>query len=100
MHRPALALKPGYAEAHKSLGEILQIFGQPDAALASYRRVQELQPDLLQHSIYAHLVLPIIPESSAVIAEWRERYQNGIAKLMNIPGTLELERTRCSQNIG
>jgi protein O-GlcNAc transferase len=91
--RKAVEHKPNYAEAHKSIGEILQIFGHADAARASYRRALELQPDLLQNSIYAHLVLPVVPEFPADIAEWREHYLNGIAALMDIPGTLELGST-------
>jgi predicted O-linked N-acetylglucosamine transferase (SPINDLY family) len=88
-YRKAVELKPNYAEAHNNLGTVLQTLGQPDAALACYRRAVELQPQVLQHAIYAHLLLPVIPETPASIAEWRERYQNGIAALMNIPGTLD-----------
>jgi protein O-GlcNAc transferase len=88
-YRKAVELKPSYAEAHNNLGTVLQTLGQPDAALASYRRAVELQPQVLQHAIYAHLLLPVIPETPGSIAEWRERYQNGIAALMNTPGTLD-----------
>jgi radical SAM protein with 4Fe4S-binding SPASM domain len=35
------------------------------------------------------LLLPIIPETLDTITVWRERYQTGIAALMDTPGTLE-----------
>jgi protein O-GlcNAc transferase len=88
-YRKAVELKPDYAEAHNNLGAALQTLGQPDAALQSFRRAEEIQPLVLQHAIYAKLLLPVIPQSSESIIEWRERYQNGIAALMNIPGTLD-----------
>jgi protein O-GlcNAc transferase len=88
-YRRVLELKPDYAEAHNNLGAVLKDLGQPAAAVLSYRRAIELQPQALQHSIYAHLLLPVIPESLESISEWRERYQQGIAALMNIPGTLD-----------
>jgi protein O-GlcNAc transferase len=88
-YRKAIELKPDYAEAHNNLGAALQTLGLPDAALESYRRAVELQPEALQHAIYAHLLLPVIPESVESIIEWRERYQNGIAALMNVQGTLD-----------
>ncbi len=88
-YRKAIELKPDYAEAHNNLGTVLQTLGQTDAALKSFHQAQELQPQELQYAIYAHLLLPIIPESSASIADWRNRYQRGITELMNIPGTLD-----------
>lgn len=88
-YRKAVELKPNYAEAHNNLGTVLQALGQPEAALSSYLRAAELQPQVLQHLLYAHLLLPVIPETSASITQWRQRYQNGIAALMDIPGILE-----------
>jgi protein O-GlcNAc transferase len=88
-YRRAITLKPDFADAHNNLGAVLQALGQPDAALASFRRAEELQPQSLQHAIYTRLLLPVIPESPASIAEWRDRYQNGIAKLMDAAGTLD-----------
>jgi hypothetical protein len=38
-------LKPGYAEAHNSLGIALAALGDPGAAAASYRRAVEIRPD-------------------------------------------------------
>jgi protein O-GlcNAc transferase len=87
-HR-AVKINPDFAETHFNLGIALQTLGQLDATLISYRRAVELQPQALQYAIYAYLLLPVIPETLASIAEWRERYQNGIAALMNIPGTLD-----------
>jgi len=86
--RRSLQIRPDFVEAYDNLGVALQNLGQLDSALASYRRAMELQPQALQHAIYAHLLLPAIPDSSASINEWRERYRDGIAALMNIPGTL------------
>ena len=88
-YRSALQCKPDFAEAHSNLGTVLKELGQLDEAVASYRSALALQPLVLQHAIYAHLLLPIIPESAASIAEWRERYQSGIAALMDTPGTLD-----------
>ena len=88
-YRKAIELKPDYAEAHNNLGAALQTLGQLDAALQSYQRAVEIQPQAFQHAIYARLLLPVIPDSSESIIEWRERYQNGIAALMDIPGTLD-----------
>ena len=88
-YRRVLELRPGFAEAHSNLGVVLKDLGQLEAAVASYRRALELQPQLLQHAIYAHLQLPVIPETPGHIAEWRERYQKGIAALMHMPGTLD-----------
>jgi protein O-GlcNAc transferase len=85
--RRALQIRPGFVEAYDNLGVALQNLGQLDHALANYRRAMELQPQVIQHAIYAYLLLPVIPETSASIAEWREHYQNGIAALMNTPGT-------------
>ena len=86
--RRALQIRPGFVEAYDNLGVALQNLGQLDEAVDSYRRAAELQPQALQHAIYAHLLLPAIPKTAGNIAEWRERYQKGIAALMNIPGTL------------
>lgn len=87
--RRALVLNPDYARAHRNLGYVLKELGQMDAALASFRRAAELQPDLLEHAISLNLLLPVIPESSSDISLWRERFQNGIAALMESAGTLD-----------
>ena len=87
-HR-ALVLNPDYARAHRNLGNALKEFGQMDASLASLRRAAELQPDSLEHAISMHLLLPIIPESRSDISRWRERFQNGVAALMECPGILD-----------
>ena len=88
-YRKAIELKPGYAEAHNNLGTVLQTLGQAGAALESYRRAHELDPQAFLYALNTALLLPVIPDSITSIAEWRERYQNGIAELMNIPGTLD-----------
>lgn len=88
-YRRVIELKPEFAEAHSNLGVVLKELGQLDEAVASYRRAMELQPHLLQYAIYANLQLPIIPVNTDYINEWRERYQEGIATLMKMPGTLE-----------
>ena len=88
-YRRALEIRPDYAEAYNNLGTTLQNQGQPDSALACYSRAMELQPQMLQHAISANLLLPVLPDSLASISEWRERYINGIAALMNIQGKLE-----------
>ena len=88
-YRKAVALKPDYVLAHCNLGNALKELGQLDAAEASYRRAEALQPQALEYAVSAHLLLPVISESPESIIEWRERYQNGIATLMNIPGTLD-----------
>ena len=88
-YRRAVQIRPDFVEAHANLGLTLQYLGQLDSAFASYRRAKELQPKMLQHAIHASLLLPVIPETTAEITEWRERYQNGIVALMNIPGTLD-----------
>jgi len=85
----ALAIKPDYAEVHSSLGAALQGLGQLDDAVASYSKALELQPHALKHAINAYLVLPVIPENLEAIIAWRERYQTGIAALMNAKGTLK-----------
>jgi protein O-GlcNAc transferase len=90
-YRRAIELKSEFAEAYENLGTTLQTLGQTNTALSIFRQALKLQPQALQHAIHAHLLLPVIPESPeapASIAEWRERYQNGIAALMNIPDTL------------
>ncbi|HTN94418.1 MAG TPA: tetratricopeptide repeat protein [Gallionella sp.] len=88
-YRKALEIRPDYAEAHNNLGTALQNQGQTGSALSSYRRAMELQPQMLQYAISANLLLPVIPDSLASIAEWRDRYQNGIAALKTIRGKLE-----------
>ena len=85
----ALQIRPNFVEAYVNLGVAQQNLGQLDAALGSYLRAAELQPQVLQHAIYSNLLLPVIPETAASIAAWRERYQNGIAALMDLPGTLD-----------
>ena len=42
---PALATKPGFAEAHNNLGNALWDRGKPDEAVACYRRALALKPD-------------------------------------------------------
>ena len=88
-YRRAVDINPDFAKAHSNLGAILQDMGQLDSAFASYCRAAELQPQILQHAIHAQLLLPVIPETASSLAEWRERYQNGIVALRNIPGTLD-----------
>jgi len=88
-YRQALEIKPNLADAHHNLGIVLQELGQIDGAMAIYRRLVELQPQVLTHAVFAHLLLPVIPENPDSIAEWREHYQNGIAALKNIPGNLD-----------
>jgi protein O-GlcNAc transferase len=88
-YRKAIALKPDYAEAYNSLGMALQTQGQLDAVLECFHRAEKLQREALHNAIYSRLLLPVIPESAESIIAWRERYQKGIAELMNIPGTLD-----------
>jgi predicted O-linked N-acetylglucosamine transferase (SPINDLY family) len=88
-YRRVVELRPGSAEAYSNMGVVLKDLGELESAVTSYRRALELQPQMLQHAIYAYLQLPVIPESTGHISEWRERYQKGIATLMNMPGTLD-----------
>ena len=88
-HQRALEINPDNAEAHNNLGNALRDIGRIDDALAAYQRALTLQPHNLQHAIHAHLLLPIIPDTPDALTVWRERYQAGIAALMDAPGALK-----------
>ncbi|MFZ2541855.1 MAG: tetratricopeptide repeat protein, partial [Gallionella sp.] len=85
----ALEIKPDLSEIHSRLGDVLRNSGQLDGALAVYRRAMDAQPHALQHTIHAHLLLPIIPGSLDDLTAWRERYRTGMAVLMDVPGFVE-----------
>lgn len=85
----AAELLPEDADAHINLGNALKNLGQLDNAEASYRQAMALSPNTLKYAIYAHLLLPIIPDTADTIKVWRAHYQNGIAALMYAPGCLE-----------
>ena len=63
--RQAIAVDPGYAQAHNNLGNALQAQGRFDAALGSYGRALQLKPDY--HEIYDHVGL--ILQSQGRLAE-------------------------------
>lgn len=85
----AVKLLPEDADAHINLGNALKNFGQLDSAEASYRRAMALNPDVLKYAFYAHLLLPIIPDTVDSIKAWLARYQDGIAALMDMPDFLK-----------
>ena len=87
--RKALQIRPDFAEAYDNLGVALQNLGQLDEALLSHQRAAKLKPHELQHSILAHLLLPVIPDTVTSIAKWRAHYQSGILALMNNSGSLD-----------
>jgi len=93
-YRRTLKTRPDDANVHSNLGTVLQELGQLDDAMASYRRALRLQPHILKHAIHAHLALPIIFDTSDAVAACRERYQTGIAALMETLGTLEKPGTK------
>lgn len=43
--RKALAINPGFAEAHNNLGDALQSLGNYDEAVSAYERALEIRPD-------------------------------------------------------
>lgn len=88
-YQRALEIRPDYAEAYNNLGGVLRDLGRLDGAVACYARALALQPYALQHAIHAYLMLPIIIEGLDVMAAWRERYQAGIAALLELPGCLK-----------
>jgi len=98
-YRRALKIKPDFAEAHNNLGIVLHDLGQLDAAVASFRQALRIKPTSLRYAIHTHLLLPIIPETLDTVAAWRERYQTGIAALMDTPGTLEEPGTNVNPSL-
>jgi len=84
-----LALKPDYEEMYANLGGVLLELGKLDEAVKIYQKALEIRPDAFQYAIFSHLLLPIIPDSVENITSWRKRFQNGIASLRSIPGSLE-----------
>ena len=68
--RRALALKPGYAQAHMELGNALLSQGIPDQAEAAYRKAIQLQSDLPE----AHYNLANLLRETGRIDEAAEHY--------------------------
>jgi Flp pilus assembly protein TadD len=59
-YRQAIALKPGYAEAHNNLGNSLRDLGRLKEAEASLRQAIKLEPDFLNaHSNLSVVLLKI-----------------------------------------
>jgi predicted O-linked N-acetylglucosamine transferase (SPINDLY family) len=84
-YRQAVNLNPNFGEALSNLSTILRTFGRTEEALLYSRRAFELNSHSLQHAIQAHLLLPVIPVSVDDVTTWRERFQNGITALLNLP---------------
>src|SRR5262249_54034041 len=69
LHRRAIALKPGFADAHYNLGVALHDQGRFDAALASYSEAVQLKPEMVDarwNRAFLLLLMGDYPEG------WRE----------------------------
>ena len=54
----AIAVKPGYGEAHSNLGVLLEATGRPDEAFDHYRKALESRPDnVAAHANLARLLM-------------------------------------------
>lgn len=84
--RRALEIEPGLAEAHAHLTIILIDLGRIEEAVASCRVAALSFPEL---AFLAELLQPAIPQSSAAIDQWRERFRIGTANLMAFPGQVQ-----------
>ena len=60
-YRQALAINPGYAEAHSKLGGVLIVTGKPREAIAHLERALQIQPDLAEAQNNLAWVLATLP---------------------------------------
>ncbi len=71
----ALAIKPGYTEAHNNLGNALQDLGKSDEALASYQKAIAIKPDYAD----AHNNLGNVFKAQARLDEASASYRKALA---------------------
>ncbi|MFI4941165.1 MAG: tetratricopeptide repeat protein, partial [Burkholderiales bacterium] len=91
-YHKAISIKPDFAEANRNLGVALRDLGQMDKAEASFRRALEIEPHSFEYALQFHLLLPNLHESLESIIYWRERFQKGIALLMEGTGYVKEAR--------
>jgi protein O-GlcNAc transferase len=79
-YRRAVAAEPNYAPAHQNLGYLLVNWGEPAEAERHYRMAEKSRPDAMNR-VLAATVLPVVYDSVAEVAIWRQRYRDRVREL-------------------
>ena len=74
----AIKIKPDFEAAYNNLAVSLVNQGKFENAAKIYEKALELNPNKTQYAINAHLLVPIIPESSEDLKYWRDKYISSI----------------------
>jgi len=77
----ALAVKPDHAEILSNKAAALAALERFDEAIRAFAEAIRLKPKAAEYRLASALLLPSIMDSPAAIAQWRARYQEGIAAL-------------------
>lgn len=81
----ALAIKPDVAEAHANRANVLKEMGLMQAALQAFDKAIAVKPEAANLHIMRQLLQPRIGESCESLAEWRDRFRDGLRTLEALP---------------
>lgn len=91
----ALTIHPDYPDALYNMGVAFVNQGQPDEAIRCFQKVSQLKPDFLQAYWQNLLVLPILYDTQEQISVWRQRFCQGLNRLIQ---QIDLNTLRTQKN--
>jgi len=77
----AIEKNPRLADAYALLGQAYKSLCEMPSAIRAFAEAIRLKPKAAEYRLASALLLPSIMDSPAAIAQWRARYQEGLAAL-------------------